>query len=231
MVSLADKNSFLLYTDYYEQIELLNIEQRGVLLTAIMSYQLDNELPEMDAITKMCFSFISADMRRNNEKYAEVVEKRREAGRKGGKKAQANQANAYFAQANKNGAQANQANQADNDNVNVNVNVSENVNDSVNVNVPAGESDTHIPTFDEVALFCNQHGIQTDIQKFMQYNEGKGWPMEWKAALALWTQKDKEKTKEERSKNRFNNFENSQKYDFEALEAAARKRFMEGERA
>lgn len=228
---MADKNSFLLYTDYYEQIELLNIEQRGILLTAIMAYQLDNELPDMDAITKMCFSFISADMRRNNEKYAEVIEKRREAGRKGGKKTQANQANAYFAQANKNGAQANQANQADNVNVNDNDNVNDSVNVSVNDNEPqsSGGSDTHIPTFDEIALFCNQHNIKTDIKKFIQYNEGKGWSMEWTSALALWVQKDKDKKKEDRSKNRFNNFENSEPYDFEAIERAALQRYMGGD--
>ena len=228
---MADKNSFLLYTDYYEQIELLNIEQRGILLTAIMAYQLDNELPDMDAITKMCFSFISADMRRNNEKYAEVIEKRREAGRKGGKKTQANQANAYFAQANKNGAQANQANQADNVNVNDNDNVNDSVNVSVNDNEPqlSGGPDTHIPTFDEIALFCNQHNIKTDIKKFMQYNEGKGWSMEWTSALALWVQKDKDKKKEDRSKNRFNNFENSEPYDFEAIEQAALQRYMSGD--
>ena len=228
---MGKKNSFLLYTDYFEQIELLSIEQRGTLLTAIMSFQLGQELPEMDAITTMCFSFISADMRRNNEKYAEVVEKRREAGRKGGKKTQANQANAYFAQANKNGAQANQANQADNDNDNVNVNdnVSENV--SVNDNVPQsnGEVNTHIPTFDEIALYCNQKGITTDVKKFMQYNEGKGWAMEWTAALALWVQKDQDRKKEERSKNRFNNFENTQQYDFAAIEKAALKRYMDGD--
>ena len=62
-----DKSSFILYTDYYEQIELLTIEQRGVLLTACMLYQLGRELPEMDPITKMAYMFISADIRRNNE--------------------------------------------------------------------------------------------------------------------------------------------------------------------
>ena len=28
------KNNFILYTDYFEQIKLLSVEQRGVLLTA-----------------------------------------------------------------------------------------------------------------------------------------------------------------------------------------------------
>ena len=224
---MAEKKSFLLYNGYFEQIKLLNIEQRGILLTAIMAFQTDEDLPEMDAITKMAYSFISADMRRDNDKYNEIVEKRRVSGRKGGIAKQANLANATSATFARNANQANLANVADNVDVNVDV------NECVNDNVPQSSgSKTHtIPTFDEIALYCNQNGISTDISKFIQYNAGKGWPMDWKTALSLWTQKDTDKKKEERSKNRFNNFENSQKYDYGAIEAAARKRLLEGERA
>ena len=145
---MENKNSFVLYTDYFEQIEILNMEQRGILLTACMLYQLGKELPKMDPVTKMCYLFISADIRRNNEKYERIVEQRAEAGRKGGmqtqanKTSQANQANATFATfASKSKSskikqnQANQANASDNDNDNVNVNVNDNVNGNVDVNV------------------------------------------------------------------------------------------------
>ena len=40
------KSSFVLYTAYMAQMELLDMEQRGVLLTAIMSYSAGEELPE-----------------------------------------------------------------------------------------------------------------------------------------------------------------------------------------
>ncbi len=33
-----DKNSFVMYTTYAEHINLLTMEQRGLLLTAIMNY-------------------------------------------------------------------------------------------------------------------------------------------------------------------------------------------------
>ena len=46
------RDSFVLYTEYMEQVNLLSIEQRGVLLTAIFSYAADAELPEMDGITR-----------------------------------------------------------------------------------------------------------------------------------------------------------------------------------
>lgn len=32
------KNSFVIYTDYMEQVELLTMEQRGILFTSIMAY-------------------------------------------------------------------------------------------------------------------------------------------------------------------------------------------------
>lgn len=222
-MSLVERKAFLLYTGYFEQIEMLTIEQRGILLTAIMAFQTNNELPEMDAITKMAYSFISADMRRDGEKYEETIEKRREAGRKGGKTTQANRANASSACFASNVLdkqnQANQANQADN--VYVNVDVKEDVDVCVKDDVPPvsgdDEHDTHTPTLEELISYCNQNGIHTDVEKFYNYNNGKGWPMEWKSALELWTQKDKDRKHEPPEKNRFNNFK-QREYDFEELE-------------
>ena len=65
------KNSFVLYTDYLPQIELLNIEQRGMLFTAIMNYSAGKEIPEMDAVTMMAFSFIKTQLDKDNEKHEE----------------------------------------------------------------------------------------------------------------------------------------------------------------
>ena len=119
---MAEKKSFLMYTDYYEQIKMLTLEQRGALLTAIMAYQVGEDLPEMDAMTKMAFSFISADMRRDNEKYEEIVERRRESGRKGGYQKAANQRESNLANvASASFAKTNLANVADNVNVKSNI--------------------------------------------------------------------------------------------------------------
>lgn len=79
------KNSFVMYTDYSTHIQLLSREQRGDLLTAIMAYASGEELPEIDGMTMMAFSFIKMQMDRDNERYEKTVEARREAGRKGGK--------------------------------------------------------------------------------------------------------------------------------------------------
>lgn len=118
------KDSFVLYTEYMEQIELLSMEQRGILLTAIFAYVSDVELPDMDGITKMAFAFIKSRINKDTEKYAKTIEKRKEAGKLGGRP----KANGFSEKQEKakkaNGFSEKQNNPVyDNDNVNVNVNV------------------------------------------------------------------------------------------------------------
>jgi hypothetical protein len=79
------KNSFVLYTDHYEHIALLSMEERGELLTIIMLYQMDEELPEVSPMVKMAFSFIKAQLDKDDAKYQETCKKRAEAGKMGGR--------------------------------------------------------------------------------------------------------------------------------------------------
>lgn len=76
------KNSIILFTDYLVQLKALSMEQRGVLLTALLLHQDGQPLPEMDDVTNLCFLFISADIDRANAHYDEIVTKRQAAIRK-----------------------------------------------------------------------------------------------------------------------------------------------------
>ena len=58
------------------------MEQRGVLLTAIMAYQTETELPEMDGTTNMCFMFIRQRIDLDNETYDKRCKKNTENIRK-----------------------------------------------------------------------------------------------------------------------------------------------------
>lgn len=118
------KDSFVLYTEYMEQIELLSMEQRGILLTAIFAYVSDAELPDMDGITKMAFAFIKSRIDKDTEKYAKTIEKRKEAGKLGGRP-KANGSSEKQEKAKKANSFSEKQNNPvyDNDNVNVNVNV------------------------------------------------------------------------------------------------------------
>lgn len=229
---MAEKKSFLLYTGYFEQIEMLNIEQRGILLTAIMAFQTDAEMPEMDSLTKMAFSFISADMRRDNEKYEEIVERRKESGRKGGLTTQAKRASARSASFASNSEfkqnQANQANQAVNVDVDVNddVNEDEDVNVDVNVSASDGEtqhaerdsdSQTNRPSNIEIARTILEEGYRMDgasIKAFVEYNEERGWKMDWKTALKQWAEREKPPDRKQKPfVNKFQNFERNHDND------------------
>lgn len=149
------KNSFVLYTDYFEHFSLLSLEQQGLLINAIFKYQLGEELPEMDMGLKMAFSFIKAQLDRDNEKYENTCEERRKAGEKGGapkgnqnarKHKQTNQANGCSNKQN----QAKQPKQADTDTVN------ENGNEIVTVYETENATDTDILTYQEVLAIAKE---------------------------------------------------------------------------
>ncbi len=171
------KNSFVLYTDYLEHIKDLSLEQIGSLFLAIMCYQLETELPEMDSVTKMAFSFIRSQLDKDNQKYAETAEKRRENGKLGGRP----KSNSFIEKPKKpNGFSENQtkAKKPDNDNVNDNENV--NVNDNT-YNVPSLTSeDRPAYQYEDIINYLNQKAdthfrhTSADTQKHIRarYNDG-----------------------------------------------------------
>lgn len=117
-----EKKSVILYTEWAQPLKALSLEDKGRIFDAILSYSETGETPHFDsAAAEMAFSFIRLRLDENAQKWSDMREKRREAGRLGGKQRQANkanQANATFAKQNK----QSQANQAVNVNVNANVN-------------------------------------------------------------------------------------------------------------
>lgn len=103
------KDSFILYTYQAETLSDLSLEQKGSLLTALFEYA-SGEQPEItDQAVKVAFAFIRVQIERDNEKYTDVCEKRRNAARNRwqnktnpNKQLQndAKNANAHFADAN-----------------------------------------------------------------------------------------------------------------------------------
>lgn len=194
-----NKESFILHTNMMPAIKLLSMEQRGLLLTAIFCSQTGDDVPDLDAVTAMAFAFVENQLQRDNEKYNEILEKRRAAGHKGGvrsgqvRKAEANEANACF-------AEANEARPSHNDN--------DNVNDNDNINVvvldakasPTSKKKAAVfkkPAVEEVRQYCKERGNDIDADTFWDYYEANGWrvgrtPMkDWKAAVRTWERKNK----------------------------------------
>lgn len=80
-----EKKSFMLYYDYREHLQILTDEERGKLLMALMDYGMTGEPPKLTGAALMAFSFITSQMDRDAERYAEKCKKRSEAGKQGGR--------------------------------------------------------------------------------------------------------------------------------------------------
>ena len=81
---MAEKDSFVLYTDIAEHIEWLPDEDAGVLFKALLSYASTGEIPEnLSGAARMAFSFIRSQLDRDAEKYAQKCAARSEAGKRG----------------------------------------------------------------------------------------------------------------------------------------------------
>jgi hypothetical protein len=190
------KGTILLYVAHYESIRSLTLKQKGMLLDCIFLFSLGEPCNTEDPVVNMAFSFIKERITANADKYADVVQKRREAGRR-------HKGNQYTRM------EQNGTNGTDNDNVIVN----ENVNDNEPTTNVAGEEKKEKtskevkktaahdkrfvkPTPDEVQAYCDDRGNGINGQSFCDFYESKGWkvgssPMkDWRAAVRTWEQRN-----------------------------------------
>ena len=79
-----EKKSLVLYYDIRQPLEELTDAERGKLLLALLDYAQTGVVPEFRGALQVAFSFIRGSIDRDTEKWAETVERRRQAGRKGG---------------------------------------------------------------------------------------------------------------------------------------------------
>lgn len=83
---MAEKGTFLLFTKYRKQIEKLNMEERGEVLTAIFAYADEGIVTDFESPrAEMLFSVIQDAMDYTAEKYEEKCEKNRANGKRGGR--------------------------------------------------------------------------------------------------------------------------------------------------
>jgi hypothetical protein len=84
----CNKKSFVLYTDYREQISLLSDEEAGRLFKGIFEYIDNGAIPNFSGNLglKIAFSFVRANLDRDIAKYEQTRKERAAAGREGGTK-------------------------------------------------------------------------------------------------------------------------------------------------
>ena len=217
-----EKKSVILYTEWAQPLKALSLEDKGRIFDAILSYSETGETPHFDsAAAEMAFSFIRLRLDKNAQKWADVRQKRREAGRRGALVANsknqqkaANPANADFAEtnpANVGKKRQSPANPAVNVNVNANVNGNVNVSSNEDINNMAdkppasyssGRKKFVPPTLEEVAAYCNERHNSVNPSAFVDFYSANGWVQgrgkpirDWKAAVRTWERRDKENPK------------------------------------
>lgn len=102
---MADKlNSVILFAEWKRPLSGLSLEQKGILLDALLDYPDSGDPTFEDPMLFMAWNFISNALHKNEQRYDEIRGKRREVGRMGGApkgnknaKKQANQAIGCFA--------------------------------------------------------------------------------------------------------------------------------------
>jgi hypothetical protein len=81
---MEPKKTFVFYLSWRSAINLLNDSQKAELLNAIFDYVSGEPVFINDGGVNICFEFIKSDIERDLEKWENIKEKRREAGKKGG---------------------------------------------------------------------------------------------------------------------------------------------------
>lgn len=79
------KDNFILQNSHKDLFNTLTDSQAGKLIKAIFQYEESGEIPNLSPATQMAFVSIRGTLDKNAEKYAKVVERNRENGKRGGR--------------------------------------------------------------------------------------------------------------------------------------------------
>ncbi len=212
----GEKNSFVMYTEYLKHIQKLSMEQRGELFTSILCYAAGEEVPELDAAADMAFGFIRERMDRDSAAYMDKVEKRREAGKLGGRP----KANGFSEKQTK-AKKANGFSEKQNNPDTVTV-----IDTVTDIKKESKEKSSRFlpPTRQDVAEYCREKGYSNfDVERFIDYYTSNGWMVgknkmkDWKATVRNWARQGRATKPNNTSGNKFNNFSQRQ-YDYDELE-------------
>lgn len=192
------KESFVLYTEILETVRDMSDEEAGVLFKAILHHEADEEyVPGEDhREAAVAFSFIRRQLDRLDQKYEEMVEKRREAGKSGAAKRWQNMANDGKAIANDSKAMANdskskQAIANDGLNVPVPVHVPDPVPDKEKEKESKEREKPEKSPAVVIAKLDASDGVKQRLQGFVDMRRTMKKPMTGRAVELLWKELSK----------------------------------------
>ena len=151
------RKSFVLYTSYANQIEKLSVEEKGMLLDAIFTYQISGEVMSgMTPFVDIIFSFMKTQFDIDRTKYEDKCERLEKNKRKSSRNQTEISRNQTEICRNQTDICRNHTD-ISSDNNNVNVNVNDNVNVNVNVNKNENENENfndYVYDYDTLSYEC-----------------------------------------------------------------------------
>ena len=171
-----------IFTDFLDVMEPLSDGAAGRLFRAMLRYALDGtELP-LKGKEGVLWTVARQHIDREQEAYADMVEARREAGRRG-----ADARWQKMAKHSKNSQDKDKEKDKDKDK-------DKDIFSSGAVRLTAEKKEIP-PTLEEVMTFSQETGLDADAHLFFDYYEANGWRIgkqpirNWKAALRAWARK------------------------------------------
>lgn len=126
----------IFYKSHFDNIKDLSDSELGQIFRACMT----GETGAMSPHVKMAFTFLSSQIKRDSDKYVEIIEKRRAAGRMGGAPKGNKNAQKYISQEdsenkqNKQMVEKTSKTSKTSNNININSNINNNINSNINSN-------------------------------------------------------------------------------------------------
>ena len=180
----------LIYPEWLEAIQPLNAEERGELFTLILQHTAGEETVPTSPVVAAAWGFVRASIDANNDRYEELCERRRAAGRKGGLQRAASAEQANEASASK--AKQSQANEASASIQNQNQNQNQNQHP-----IKGCGNDAHAPAREDVVKFFLENSATIEqADRFFNYWEAAGWirgstPLKaWQPSARQWILED-----------------------------------------
>lgn len=190
--------SVILFSEWKRSLVRLSLEQKGMLLDALLDYPDKGDPAFDDPLLDTVWLFIGNTLSENERKYEETSKKRSEAGKRGNKKRW--------------GATDDIANIANATDDIANIAISKSISKSTDTKVsdsssaealpPTPKSRFSPPDVETVkSYFAEKGGTEAQAIRFHAYYESNGWkvgrnPMKnWKAAASGWISRDRDEAK------------------------------------
>ena len=205
---MADKKSIILHTDSAEQWNMLTDDQAGKLIKALLVYsQTGEQIETEDGMLKMAFSFISAQLDRDREKYDEKCAKNKRIADEREKKKIAEREKREQEETNvhERARTCTNVTYTDTD-TESDTDTDTDTETDININICADKPRTRArftpPSVEEVAAYCKERENKVDPQQFVDFYASKGWkvgnsPMkDWKAAIrSTWERQERQQSR------------------------------------